>query len=114
MKLPTIKGRDEIISLIRQPFCASGKFFSLKNISAEEDEIKFLISISKRCGNAVRRNRIRRIIKEWCRKRYEKFSKGKRWMIVVLPSVKEISNKKLSPLLRNELKEIFKKCGENF
>lgn len=114
MKLPAVKMRNEILTLIREGCCASGDFLKIRYSTAETDGKKFLISISRRCGNAVSRNRIRRIIREWCRKRYDYFSPGRNWMITVLPSVKNLSAKKLSPVLRTELQQLFEKCGEKF
>ena len=109
MRLPAVRKRAEIIRLFHAPACASGKF--LQAYSCECDgSPRFLLVVSSRYAKAVLRNRIRRIIREWCRIHYERFSEGRMWMIRATKFVADLPKGELSIALRNELEQLLLQC----
>ncbi len=113
MRLPSVRRFSEIRLLARSPTCAQGELLSIR-VCRGEGEARFLIVVPSKCGKAVRRNRIRRIIREWCRKNFAFFPEGTLWMVRVLPAVARLSDKKLSPALRGELEELVRRCVGGF
>ena len=106
MRLPAVKIRHEVIKLVSSEKKIRGKLLEIREAECDGGP-RFLIAVPKRCGKAVRRNRIKRIIREWCRVNYDVFPEGTMWFIKVSPAVKELSDRKLSKELRGELAELF-------
>jgi len=70
------------------------------------DQYKYTVVISKKQGNAVKRNRIRRIIREIMRCNRNKYPKGS-YMLYVNKQCDQLPRK----LLLNDLEEIIKKIS---
>ena len=111
MRLPTVKRRKEIELLFSTEQRTKGSYLEIRR-TLNEGDARFLFVISKKCGNAPRRNRTRRILREWLRKNYNKFQAGNIWMIRVSPETKCVSYNKLSITLRRELVELLGKLIE--
>jgi len=105
---PPKKQRD-IIALHKAPVEYKGLFVLIKRRKTSEK--KLVIVISKKCGIAVRRNRIRRIIREWFRIYWDKLPAHESWLIKVLPKSQELSAKKISISIREELEEFYKQLS---
>jgi ribonuclease P protein component len=106
MRLPAVKIRANVLSLVRSSFYKNGQYVAVKRLKCDGDA-RFIISASRKCGNAVFRNRVRRIVREWLRKNYGAFPQNYYWMIRFLPTCGTLSKAKLSIVLRTELVELF-------
>jgi len=109
MRLPAVRKRAEIIRLFHVPACASGKFLQMHSCDGDGSP-RFLLVVSSRYAKAVLRNRIRRIIREWCRIHYKRFSEGRIWMIKATKFAADLPKGKLSSALRNELEQLLPQC----
>lgn len=56
-----------------------------------DDKVKIGFSISKKVGKAVDRNRIKRILREICRKNLDIFPKGYHFIFIARPKIKGFS-----------------------
>ena len=71
---------------------------------ADDDELRqFCIKTPKRIGNAVRRNRLKRVIREILRKNMDRFKLGTRMVI----RVKEFPTDSISSQLLNDFNRFF-------
>ncbi|RKZ34695.1 hypothetical protein DRQ33_01615 [bacterium] len=107
MRVPSPKTRAEIISLLHAPTVVEGSFLIIK-ARKNPPQKSLMVSVSARCGNAVRRNRIRRIVREWFRVNWESIPEDMSFLVKVLPSTRNLSKNKLSPSIRNELHQLMK------
>ena len=71
-----------------------------------DDQYKYTVAISKKQGNAVKRNRIRRVIKEIMRCNQNKYLKGS-YVIFVNKKCDQLTRE----LLLNDLEKIIKKIS---
>ncbi|RJQ27408.1 MAG: ribonuclease P protein component [Peptococcaceae bacterium] len=67
---------------------------------------RFGFSVSKKVGCAVKRNKVRRILKEICRKNQEKFLNGRDYVIVSRPGIVGKSYQKVSEILLSNLRRL--------
>ena len=104
MRVPSPKRRGDIIALFMSPIFFEGSFLQV-HIRKTTSEKTLLIIVPKKCGIAVRRNRIRRIIRGWFRICWQQFPDGISFMVKVSTDIKDISKNKLSKILRNELEK---------
>ena len=107
MRVPSPKKRKTIIGLFRAPVVFEGEYILVR--AAEPVEGKtLLISVPKKCGKAVRRNRIRRIVREWFRVRWDEVPEFT-VLVRVSPKTRQLSKRKLSPSIRAELEKALEK-----
>jgi len=105
MRIPSPKKRNDIIALFKAPVFAKGLFLQIR-LRKTTGKKALLIIVPKKCGIAVRRNRIRRIIRGWFRIRWQKFPDNISFMVKVSTDIKNISKNKLSTTLRTELEKL--------
>ncbi|MDD3840066.1 MAG: ribonuclease P protein component [Clostridia bacterium] len=74
--MENIKKNKDFVSIYRKGRSISNRQLVLYYKKNRLVESRFGISISKKVGNSVTRNRIKRIIKENLRKKYDKIKKG--------------------------------------
>ena len=72
-------------------------------------EARFGIRIPKANGSAVRRNRLRRILRENLRLRRPEFPPGQYLILMNVPS--EIKDAELTPAVRAEIAKLLKRMG---
>ena len=64
-RIQTLKENHLFARAYRKGRCFSGKYIALYILkNKEKDKIKFGITVSKNRGNAVKRNRVKRVIRE--------------------------------------------------
>ncbi len=81
-----------------------GEFLSVKWYRSSQ--IKFGFAINKRLGKATLRNKIKRILREWCRLNKNKAISG-----LYLICLKKLPQAKLTQTLWSELDELFKRIA---
>lgn len=80
-KLLVIKKNKDYKKIFSQNRSATNSYFVLLARKTNK-EIRFGFSISKKVGNAVTRNRIRRLLKEVCRQEIDSFMTGYDYVII--------------------------------
>lgn len=81
-KLQVIKKSKEFRRIFRQGCSVADDKFVLIARKNDRSSTRFGFSISKKIGNAVTRNRLRRVLKEVCRLNTEMFLHGYDYMII--------------------------------
>lgn len=82
MKIKTIKKNSEFKIIYKKGKSIAGAYLVLYRYKAKHNEKKFGITISKKVGKAIIRNRIRRLIKEFIRLNLNIFENGYDYVIV--------------------------------
>ncbi len=77
----------------------SGRFMNVRFLISDDTMRQFCIRIPKRMGNAVLRNRIKRLIREELRKGMDRFRPGVRAVIIV----KEVPTDSMASQLSDDL-----------
>jgi ribonuclease P protein component len=82
-KSARLKGRSNFLETIRgrESRKIQGNFCSISYAESHESSTKFGISVSRKAGNAVRRNRLKRMIREFLRNNKQLWPKGGRVVI---------------------------------
>ncbi|MFP4458234.1 MAG: ribonuclease P protein component [Candidatus Zixiibacteriota bacterium] len=84
-----------------------GKYLVILSLKKDIENPKLGIRISRKIGNAVRRNRIRRIIRETLRQNIAHIRPDCHYLIIPRAFTKELSNRALSKELREDLSRRF-------
>ncbi len=82
MKLNTIKKNEEFKKIYKKGNSIVGAFVVIYRYKVKNNDKKFGITVSKKIGKAVKRNRVRRLIKEVVSKNYYLFKDGYEYVIV--------------------------------
>lgn len=89
MKLKTIKTNEEFRTVYNKAQSIAGAFVVLYRLKRADDNIRFGITVSKKVGKAVQRNRARRLIKESIRLNIKKFTPGYDYVFVARGRAKD-------------------------
>ena len=81
-KLFTLKKNNEFRRVYQRGTSVADRFLVIYCFPTQNNGTKFGYSISKKVGGAVIRNRLRRILKEICRKHQDKLRPG--WDIIII------------------------------
>ena len=109
-KLNIIKKQSEIDNVIKNGKLFKNKYFYLYNIYNKENKYyRFCICTSKKLGNAVTRNKIKRQVKDIIDKSNFVFSSDNDYVIILR---KEISNVSYNIIKENLLNILCKLEGE--
>ena len=71
-------------------------------------EVRIGIAVSKKIGKAVRRNRIKRIIREICRLNIDQFDDGCDYVIIPRPAIVQCDYRQIEKSILNLLKRLKK------
>lgn len=113
MRVPGIKKLADMRKVINEADCmVAGKYISIRTV-VSEGPARFAFSAGKKCGSAPRRNRMRRIIREWVRVNYGLFPANTVWFIRFLPETQNLPKSKLSRILRDEFYSLVKICSKS-
>ncbi len=112
MRLSAPKRFREKIMLAKAPEIFSGAFLCVKRRRLEIAG-SVIIIVSKKCGKATSRNRIRRIIRNWLALNFSSLPTDFCWAVRVLPTVSKLSSKKKSQFLRAELAQFLATHSKN-
>lgn len=104
MKLTSLKSNKDFEEFReKRPKRFDGRFLLILSLEKDIEQPKLGVRISKRVGNAVRRNRIRRIIRETIRQDIDKIEQNRHYLVIPRQSTKNLSDKKLSLGIRQDL-----------
>lgn len=76
-----IKKKSEFDHIIRQGKKTVGKNLAVYRLNSEKKEQKFGIKVNRNIKGAVKRNRIKRVLREILRKNKEKFKENERVLV---------------------------------
>lgn len=94
-KINIIKDSNQINNVLNKKNCIKNKYFYIYKDINEEKNYRFAICVSKKIGNAVRRNKIKRQLKDIIDKSNLIFKTNTDYVIIVS---KEINNIKFSDM----------------
>ncbi len=99
----SITRRREIEALINSPGVMLAEFVGVKS-RRSSDGLRLLIQVPKRVGGAVRRNRARRVIREWFRQNSARLPA--RHFLVFVRKELNISRRETGRKIRDELEKL--------
>jgi ribonuclease P protein component len=82
MKIETIKKNEDFKTIYKRGRSYVGAYLVLYSYKSDDSTKQFGITVSKKVGNAVKRNRIRRLLKEAIRLNDVKIPAGYTYVIV--------------------------------
>ncbi|MCF8010175.1 MAG: ribonuclease P protein component [Clostridiales bacterium] len=88
-RLKILKKNKEYKRVINKGYSVVNKKIVLLSLKNNYDSARFGFSISKRIGNAVKRNRLRRLFKEICRLNMDSFEPGYNYVIIARKGIKD-------------------------
>ncbi len=100
MKLTTIKKNVQFNYVYKRGQSVAGAFIVLYRVKNNCDEAQFGITVSKKVGKAVVRNRVRRLIRQAIINNYRLFDKGYNYVFVARVRANKGSLKDIEKNLR--------------
>ena len=90
-KYEIVKQNNEFNDIIKKGKYLKNEYFVIYYVDHEEDFPKFGLAVSKKCGNAVVRNKIKRQLRDLINRHKKLFSNTKNYIIMVRRGFSEIS-----------------------
>ena len=90
-KYEIVKKNDDFNDIINNGMCLKNQFYHIYYKDHEDDYPKFGLAVSKKFGNAVERNKVKRQLRTLIDKYKNWFPKRKNYIIMVRRGVKELS-----------------------
>ncbi|MBO8127866.1 MAG: ribonuclease P protein component [Peptococcaceae bacterium] len=106
MGITIIKKNRDFRKVFSHGKSKAGKSLVVYRLSNGSDKRRFGFSVSKKIGNAVVRNRVRRILKEICRLNEDQFEAGYDYVIVARPAVTKSNYHSLGQSLLSLVREL--------
>lgn len=100
-KTNIIKSSIEINNIINNKKVIRNKYFYIYKGTNDKNIYRFVICVSKKIGNAVRRNKIRRQIKDIIDKSNLNFKQNQDYVIIVSKEINNINFNKMKEELIN-------------
>jgi ribonuclease P protein component len=97
--------RADFLKLSRSGRTKQTRYFIAAMLGSETDTTRLGITVSKRVGNAVERNRIKRIVRDYYRLNRDTISGNRDINIIARKYVASLTNREV----RDELGKLFKK-----
>ncbi len=92
-KYETVKQSTEFNDIIKNGKYLKNEHFVIYYVDSNEEFPKFGLAVSKKCGNAVVRNKIKRQLRDLISRHKKLFSNTKNYIIMVRRGINEISFK---------------------
>jgi len=99
-----LKKKHEFKKVYTQGKTIVGRLIVIYYKKSERTQIGF--SVSKKIGNAVIRNKIKRMLREICRKNIELFSSKYSFIFIARPKIKGFSYQQVEREIIGKLKEV--------
>ncbi|MGI6710195.1 MAG: ribonuclease P protein component [Bacilli bacterium] len=110
-KIYTLKKNHQIKALLDKKQTIGNKYYVVYYLKHDLDKPLFAISISKKFGNAVKRNYYKRVLKEILRQEID-FLKGYSFLIIAKTSIIDLSFEEKSNELKSLLNKIIKRSTD--
>lgn len=92
-KYEIVKQNTEFNDIIKNGKYLKNEYFVIYYVDGNENFPKFGLAVSKKCGNAVVRNKIKRQLRDLINRHKKLFSNTKNYIIMVRRGINEISFK---------------------
>ncbi|MFA5692633.1 MAG: ribonuclease P protein component [Acholeplasmataceae bacterium] len=110
----SLKNKKEIQNIFNHKKSSGNKYFSIYFKPHENKNFKFLISIGKKYGNAVKRNKIKRQIRMIIRENKDLISNNYSFVVVIKPTANTLKYHEIKELINYLLiKTKLRKTEEN-
>lgn len=103
-KYETIKEHKEFDDIIHNCPYKKNKCFIIYNKESKNEYSRFGIAVSKKLGNAVTRNKAKRIVRELIHNNKKLFKKDKDYIIIIKKGLLDLSYKELTDELIKTLR----------
>lgn len=102
-----IKKKSEISNVIRSKERSGNSYFVIyKKHNYENVNFKFALSIGKKYGNAVARNKIKRQLRSIVRENKDKINRNIEFVIVIKPQANQLQYNEINESITDLLKKI--------
>ncbi|NLM06049.1 MAG: ribonuclease P protein component [Tissierellia bacterium] len=102
----SIKKNEDYRAVYKSGIIKNSPYFTLTYLDNNKDETRIGIAVSKKTGNSVKRNRIKRRMREIIRKNYSKIKKGFDLVIVMRDKSESLSFSELEGIFIDIIKDI--------
>ena len=89
-KKNTVKKNEDFKKIIKNGSFFKTEYFIIYKLNSNLDHYRFGISVSKKNGSAVKRNRLKRQLREIIKK-YEKLYKNKDYIIIIRKEIEKFN-----------------------
>ncbi|MFL2660734.1 MAG: ribonuclease P protein component [Alphaproteobacteria bacterium] len=104
--LTKLKKRSEFLFIRNEGSCIKTKFFIINYFHTEENKIKFGITISRKFGNSVCRNYVKRVIRSILAQNFNKYFTRIIFEIIPKKNIEKIKYQELENDLISNLKNL--------
>lgn len=104
----SLKKDTEFRKIYRAGSSAADRHLVIYRLMSISDEPRIGFSISKKLGKAVKRNKIKRMLREICRLNIDKFPKGYNYVIIARLAAQNCDYHQLEQSVFNVLKKLDK------
>ncbi|MDR0595721.1 MAG: ribonuclease P protein component [Puniceicoccales bacterium] len=94
-------------------FWLNSELFTLKILDAGQDISRLGVIVSKKVGNAVVRNRIRRVVREIFRKNLQKRGKSYDYLVIAKQPIRQANYEKIESELLNGATKIYEQMSKS-
>ncbi len=111
-KNEVVKNNRDFEKIINKGKCIKNNEYIIYYQDNDLEFDRFGISVSKKIGNAVKRNYYKRIIRNICDKSKNIYSNGKDYIIIMRKGLKELNFKEMNNSFISLLENIKKRTGK--
>lgn len=104
----SLKKNADFRRVYRTGFSVADRYLVIYKSASNSEKPQIGFSISKRLGNAVKRNRIKRRLREICRLNLEKFDGGHNYVIIVRVAAQNCNYRTLEQSVFNVIRKLAK------
>ncbi len=111
-KYISLKKNEDFKKVYQYGLSAADRYLVIYKLPNNNERIRIGFSVSKKFGNAVKRNKIKRILREICRLNTDSFKNNHDYVIIVRVAARDQTYHQLESSVFRVLEKLYKKQRE--